>query len=83
LNRGSLGGETPLFAAVQGNRSECVSVLIGHGANPNARSGTGKNFPGMLWTPLHRAATQGYTECARILLANGAMVNVQGHSGVC
>eukprot|EP00004_Rigifila_ramosa_P019527 TRINITY_DN4978_c0_g1_i2.p1 TRINITY_DN4978_c0_g1~~TRINITY_DN4978_c0_g1_i2.p1 ORF type:complete len:1287 (+),score=312.62 TRINITY_DN4978_c0_g1_i2:411-4271(+) len=54
-------GDTPLHRSP----SDCVAVLLAHGANPNARNNTDT-------TPLHLAAEDGDVDCVRALLEAGA-----------
>ena len=56
---------TPLHAAAAGRQLPIVSLLLEHGADPNARQHGG-------FTPLHSAAQAGDVEMARVLLKAGA-----------
>lgn len=80
VNRASEhNGETALHAAAGSTNAEAVRLLLGHGANPNARTKPGmKTYA--LWrdarvrgeTPLHRAAAWGSSEVIQLLLNAGA-----------
>lgn len=54
-------------------RAEVMELLIGHGADVNARGREGN-------TPLHDAASHGSTEAVRVLLEHGADPNVTNDS---
>ncbi|XP_030480063.1 putative E3 ubiquitin-protein ligase XBAT31 [Cannabis sativa] len=69
VNIRDAGGATPLHLAARQRRSECVHVLLDHGALVCASTG-GYSYPGS--TPLHLAARGGSLECVRELLAWGA-----------
>lgn len=56
---------TPLHAAVAGNRLPCARVLLDYGADVNARQHGG-------WTALHGAAQAGNRDLVELLLAAGA-----------
>ncbi|MGN6133717.1 MAG: ankyrin repeat domain-containing protein [Aureliella sp.] len=79
VNRASEhNGETALHGAVGGSDIRTVRLLLGHGANPNARTKPGMKTFG-LWrdarvrgeTPLHRAAAWGSLEVIQLLLNAG------------
>jgi uncharacterized protein len=56
---------TPLHSAAAGRHPDIVSLLLEHGADPNARQRGG-------WTPLHAAAQNGDSSSVEALLAAGA-----------
>lgn len=58
-------GATPLHVAVAKGRRMLVDVLIGHGANVNARTNIGL-------TPLRAAILAGRKDIANLLLQHGA-----------
>jgi ankyrin repeat protein len=62
-------GYTALHSAVRTGRAGVVQVLLGHGADVNAKP------PGYRLTPLHVAVDDGRIELAETLLDHGADVN--------
>jgi ankyrin repeat protein len=80
VDRTTLGGETALHKAVQGQQADAVQALLDLGADPNVRSGlTGcpqGGQPGMGWTPMFRASLLGLTGVVRMLAARGGEVDV-------
>lgn len=75
FGRGWMTG-TALHSAVSRLQSDVVHVLLGAGANPNARQSAG-------WTPLHAAAANGDLASVELLLAAGAdpaVTNDEGRS---
>jgi len=64
LGRGWMTG-TALHSAASRARSDAVEILLGAGANPDARQSAG-------WTPLHSAAHNGDAASVKLLLAAGA-----------
>jgi len=58
-------GNTPLGAAVWGDRREVVAYLISRGADVDAKNRFGQS-------PLHRAIRRGAVEIARVLIEAGA-----------
>ncbi|KAL7561833.1 hypothetical protein ACA910_009673 [Epithemia clementina (nom. ined.)] len=68
-------GNTPLHWAAFKNETECVSLLLSYGANPNARA-----YPSG-WTPLHDAAYSNSTESVELLIDAGATVDARANSG--
>ena len=65
-------GYTPLHFAAMRGRKEIGKLLIGEGADVNAKLKGGGG-----WTPLHFAAAFGHKEIVELLIANGADVNVK------
>jgi ankyrin repeat protein len=65
---------TPLFEAVRAEHESIVELLIGNGANVNAKDSNAG-------TPLHLAAISGDYNIVRLLLANGADANAKTISG--
>jgi len=63
-------GYFPLFTAVIHERTDCVSMLLRAGADPNATSGGRRTFK-----PLHQAAFDYSHEIVRMLLEAGACVD--------
>jgi len=63
-------GNYPLHVAVSQGRVAIASVLLNHGANPNARNAIGH-------TPLHVALANGKVPAAKMLLAEGADDDLQ------
>lgn len=61
-------GRTALFRAARVGRLENVCLLLQHGANPDAKCGTGE-------APLQAAARYGHLECVRELVTAGAVLN--------
>ncbi|XP_075439625.1 ankyrin repeat and SOCS box protein 10 isoform X2 [Ascaphus truei] len=64
------GGDSALHGACENAHTECVRILLSHGANPNADSQEGT-------LPLHRCKTPQSYRCAELLLQHGAHVNTQ------
>ncbi len=71
LNRTTLRGKTPLHRAVELSNSNMVVLLLGAGADANARDGAGI-------TPLLEASRTGNLPVAKILIDGGADVNAIG-----
>ncbi|GAB2234051.1 hypothetical protein Droror1_Dr00003288 [Drosera rotundifolia] len=69
VNIRDVKGATPLHLAARQRRSDCVRILLDHGALVCASTG-GYGCPGS--SPLHLAARCGSLECIRELLAWGA-----------
>ncbi|XP_068625670.1 ankyrin repeat domain-containing protein 17 isoform X3 [Battus philenor] len=70
-DRGIKGDCTPLMEAASAGHVDIVRLLIAHGADVNAVSGSGN-------TPLMYACAGGHEDCVRALLDNGA--NVEDHN---
>ena len=68
-------GNTPLHWAAFKNETECVSLLLSYGANPNARAHPSG------WTPLHDAAYSNSMESVELLIDAGATVDARANSG--
>lgn len=68
-------GATPLAWAATNGRTDCVRILLAHGAAVDARTLDRK-------TPLMLAAMWGYTACVRILLAGGARRDLTDADGL-
>ncbi|MRR52756.1 MAG: hypothetical protein EG825_17945, partial [Rhodocyclaceae bacterium] len=65
---------TPLHQAAAGGHLDTVKMLIGKGADVNARTQNGR-------TPLHLAAFGGHMETAEAIIAAGADVNARDNQG--
>lgn len=65
---------TPLQSAAAARSIEIVELLLGSGADPNARQAGG-------FTALHAAAQNGHVDMVRLLLAHGAEVNARTEVG--
>ena len=72
----SADGWTPLHLASFFGNTEAARLLIGSGADVNARSGNA-----MENLPLHAAAAGGHEEIAKLLLSARAEVNARQHGG--
>ena len=68
-------GNGPLHWASFKNNALCVSVLLEHNANPNARAEPSG------WTPLHDAAYSDASDCVDLLVKAGADVDARANSG--
>jgi len=68
-------GNGPLHWASFKNNANCVSVLLEHNANPNARAEPSG------WTPLHDAAYSDAADCVDLLVKAGADVDARANSG--
>jgi ankyrin repeat protein len=68
-------GETALLGAAFWGRPEAAKLLIEHGANVNAKDGSGV-------VPLHEAAQMWNLAVARLLLEHGADVNARDDKGL-
>ena len=66
--------ETPLHAAAEAGRPDCVQVLLEHGANVNQAQEGGL-------TALHMAARHGHLDVIQLLLDAGAHMEVKDHAG--
>lgn len=62
-------GVTPVYIAVQKNRTDCLELLIAAKANVNKPADDG-------CTPVYKAASEGHPECLRLLIGAGASVNI-------
>lgn len=71
---GNVHGDTALIAAVIGNHTETVKVLLDNGADVNAREEAG-------YTSLMRAVTLEYVSIIKLLLDAGADVNARNDWG--
>jgi cytochrome c len=67
VNAVSKLGGAPLMAAVTKNRIEFITLLLAHGADPNATAGK--------QAPLHVAIRKGCLDCVAALVEAGADVN--------
>lgn len=63
-------GQTPLYAAANGNKLAVASLLCRAGADMDLPEGSAKKH-----SPLHVAATKGYTDMVVVLASAGADVN--------
>lgn len=68
-------GATPLMVAAAFGNREVAEVLIGHGADPNARDSVNGA------TPLHFAAMAGHSALVNLLLASGARIDIRDSLG--
>ena len=68
-------GNGPLHWASFKNNALCVSVLLEHNANPNARAEPSG------WTPLHDAAYSDASDCVDLLIKAGADFDARANSG--
>ncbi|XP_073319432.1 ankyrin repeat and SOCS box protein 4 [Pagrus major] len=66
-------GKTPLHVACEVANSDCVALLLAHGAKVNSLSLSGH-------TPLHYCVTAESVDCAKQLILKGATINVPSHS---
>ena len=55
-------------------RSQCIKILILHGADVNSQNDAGQ-------TPLHRAVICNELSCARVLLQHGAKLDIKDIHG--
>ncbi|KAH8744645.1 ankyrin repeat-containing domain protein, partial [Hyaloscypha finlandica] len=67
---GTYSGRTPLHWAAEKGYEKIMRLLIGRGADVNARDKAGR-------TPFTEAAEKGHIDIMRLLLENGADVNIQ------
>ena len=74
LDTPDVGGETPLFFAVQSGNILAVQALLSAGANPNPMNKAGR-------TPLHYAAAGGRFAIVEILLDLGVPTHVEDKDG--
>ncbi|XP_069031782.1 ankyrin repeat and SOCS box protein 4 [Embiotoca jacksoni] len=66
-------GKTPLHVACEVSNSDCVALLLAHGAKINSLSLSGH-------MPLHYCITRESVDCAKQLILKGAKVNVASHN---
>ncbi|XP_038550675.1 ankyrin repeat and SOCS box protein 4 [Micropterus salmoides] len=66
-------GKTPLHVACEVSNSDCVALLLAHGAKVNSLSLSGH-------TPLHYCITRESVDCAKQLILKGANVNLPSHN---
>ena len=73
MNAQVADGNTALhYASGLGNK-ECVTLLLAHGADVNARNDWG-------YTALHNAAYKGHKEVVELLLAHNVNIDAQIHN---
>lgn len=70
---GMPNGKTPLHVACEVSNSDCVALLLAHGAKISKLSLSGH-------TPLHYCITRESVNCAKQLILKGAKVNMPGHN---
>lgn len=68
VNLTDLSGRTPVFYAVEHNKTDALRTLLSLGANVNAKDNTGT-------TPLMRATSKNQQDCIEILLREKKTVN--------
>ncbi|XP_042441406.1 E3 ubiquitin-protein ligase XB3-like [Zingiber officinale] len=78
VNVGDERGETPLHLAARRRWTECVRVLLDHGALVSSST---REYGHSGSTPLHLAARGGSLDCVRTLLAWGADQLLRDSSG--
>ncbi|KAG6533342.1 hypothetical protein ZIOFF_007209 [Zingiber officinale] len=78
VNVGDERGETPLHLAARRRWTECVRVLLDHGALVSSST---REYGHSGSTPLHLAARRGSLDCVRTLLAWGADQLLRDSSG--
>ncbi|KAK2921206.1 hypothetical protein Q8A73_000691 [Channa argus] len=66
-------GKTPLHVACEVSNSECVALLLAHGAKINSLSLSGHS-------PLHYCTTQESVDCAKQLILKGAKVSMPSNN---
>jgi len=67
-------GQSPLHVAAFNGNKAIVELLLGKGADVNAKANNGA-------TPLHLAAVRGSVEVATLLLESGAQINATDNDG--
>jgi hypothetical protein len=67
-------GFTPAIVACECGHTNCLSLLINHGAQLDKADNTGA-------TPAHTACHQGHTECLSLLINHGAQVDKADNEG--
>jgi ankyrin repeat protein len=65
----------PLHAAVAGNRTDMVQLLVADGSDINSRQHGG-------WTALHGAAANGNLAMVQFLIRNGAEIGARNEDGL-
>ncbi len=74
LNAKNQFGDTALIIAAVWGHTDCLSLLLARGADPDRENKLGD-------TALIKAAGNGRTDCVRILLENGADLNISDNDG--
>ncbi len=76
VNLPDLAGRTPIFYAIEHNKTDALRTLISLGANINARDNNGT-------TPLMRATSKNHKDCIEILLREKKTINLneRDHQG--
>jgi ankyrin repeat protein len=70
----NVGGETPIFKAVENNSYEVVKLLLDYGADPGIYNKGGLNS-------LHIAAKNGFLEVCLLLISRGLDPNMRDEFG--
>eukprot|EP00727_Mastigamoeba_balamuthi_P014496 m51a1_g9671 hypothetical protein (186) ;mRNA; r:1265523-1266814 len=74
VNKQDSLGQTALHWACASGYPTTATLLLKHGANPNAQDKEGE-------FPMHKAAWKGSVECVNVLVGAGAKTDVVNHAG--